>query len=162
MPFLNEFPLVRAHIQDLDNLYDTLDWQRTGSKIMLRHYFKHEDVLKALVAQARYFYAPVGNLPGDVIMFGADLFYARLLQKSNFVLWYSPTEKPDFGGSENDDSRYRDLLDFNDPRKRPECFVQICFPDFCTQAVDGFRRERRLREEQLRHVLQHLLRAGRH
>ena len=27
-----------------------------------------------------------------------DLFYARHLRKQNFVLWYSPTEKPDLGG----------------------------------------------------------------
>lgn len=105
MPYLNEFPLVKAHIQDLDNLYDTLDWQRTGSKMLLRHYFKSEDVLKQLIEQASYFYAPVGNLPPDVVIFGADLFYARHLQKANFVLWWSPSEKPDFGGSENDDSR---------------------------------------------------------
>lgn len=106
MPYFNEFPLVNMHIQDLDNLYDTLDWQRTGSKIMLRHYFKSEDVFMNLIEQARYFHAPVGNLPDDIITFGADLFYARHLSKANFVLWWSSNEKPDFGGSENDDSRY--------------------------------------------------------
>jgi DNA polymerase epsilon subunit 1 len=105
MPYLNEFPLVKIYVQDLDNLYDILDWQRVGSKIMLRHYFKSENTIKHLVEQARYFYAPIGNLPADIIIFGSDLFYARHLHKANFVLWWSATEKPDFGGSENDDSR---------------------------------------------------------
>ncbi|XP_031784892.1 DNA polymerase epsilon catalytic subunit A [Nasonia vitripennis] len=129
MPYLNEFPLIKAHIQDLDNLYDTLDWQRTGSKMLLRHYFKSEDVLKQLVEQARYFYAPVGNLPPDVVIFGADLFYARHLQKANFVLWWSPTEKPDFGGSENDDSRL--LTDFEESsgclKNNPGVYSNVCF-----------------------------------
>ena len=39
----------------------------------------------------RYFHVPVGNLPKDTTMFGADLFYARHLRKQNFVLWCSPT-----------------------------------------------------------------------
>ena len=42
---------------------------------------------------SRYFHVPVGNLPKDTTMFGADLFYARHLRKQNFVLWCSPTGK---------------------------------------------------------------------
>ena len=38
-------------------------------------------------------------------MFGSDLFYARHLRKQNFVLWCSPTDKPDLGGKEADDNR---------------------------------------------------------
>ena len=53
----------------------------------------------------RYFHVPVGNLPKDTTMFGADLFYARHLRKQNFVLWCSPTDKPDLGGKEADDNR---------------------------------------------------------
>ena len=55
--------------------------------------------------QCRYFHVPVGNLPKDTTSFGADLFYARHLRKQNFVLWCSPTEKPDLGGKEADDNR---------------------------------------------------------
>lgn len=44
-------------------------------------------------------------MPADPVMFGADLFYARLLQKHNFVLWTSPTSRPDLGGREADDNR---------------------------------------------------------
>ena len=105
MPLLNEFPVVKNYIQDLDDLYDKLDWQREGAKTLLRHYFRMDLILNQLIEQARYFYTPVGNIPLDVVLFGADLFYARHLQKENFILWWSATEKPDFGGSENDDSR---------------------------------------------------------
>ncbi|KAJ8673754.1 hypothetical protein QAD02_005016 [Eretmocerus hayati] len=129
MPLINEFPVVKVHVQDLDNLYDTLDWQRIGAKMMIRHYFKSESVLKELVAQASYFYAPVGNLPSDIIIYGADLFFARHLQKANFVLWWSPSQNPDFGGSENDDSRL--LADFEEStgctKNTPGAYANVCF-----------------------------------
>lgn len=44
-------------------------------------------------------------MPADPVMFGADLFFARALQKHNFVLWTSPTSRPDLGGREADDNR---------------------------------------------------------
>ncbi|XP_011498886.1 PREDICTED: DNA polymerase epsilon catalytic subunit A, partial [Ceratosolen solmsi marchali] len=140
MPYLNEFPLVKIFVQDLDNLYDTLDWQRVGTKIMLRHYFKTENIIKHLVEQARYFYAPIGNLPADVIIFGSDLFYARHLYKANFVLWWSATEKPDFGGSENDDSRL--LIDYEESTgcvmNNSGVYSNICFElDVISLAVNA-------------------------
>lgn len=105
MPMLNEFPVVKTHIQDVENLYNTFEWQKVGAKAMLRHYLECERTLDLMIEQCRYFHAPIGNIPPDATLFGADLFYARHLQKNNFVLWCSPTEKPDFGGSENDDNR---------------------------------------------------------
>ncbi|XP_046479124.1 DNA polymerase epsilon catalytic subunit 1 isoform X1 [Neodiprion pinetum] len=112
MPVLTEFPMVNTHIQDMENLYSTLDWQRVGAKAMIRHYLKSDQILDLMIQQCRYFHAPIGNLPADPTIFGADLFYARHLQKHNFVLWCSPTERPDLGGSENDDNRL--LTDFEE------------------------------------------------
>ncbi|XP_033227375.1 DNA polymerase epsilon catalytic subunit A isoform X2 [Belonocnema kinseyi] len=112
MPMLNEFPVVKTHIQDVENLYNTFEWQKVGAKAMLRHYLECERTLDLMIEQCRYFHAPIGNIPPDATLFGADLFYARHLQKNNFVLWCSPTEKPDFGGSENDDNRL--LTDFEE------------------------------------------------
>ena len=105
IPFLNEFPVIRTHIQDVENLYNTFEWQKIGAKTMVRHYLECERTLNLMIEQCQYFHAPIGNIPADATLFGADLFYARHLQKNNFVLWCSPTEKPDFGGSENDDNR---------------------------------------------------------
>ncbi|XP_051165586.1 DNA polymerase epsilon catalytic subunit 1 [Leptopilina boulardi] len=112
MPMINEFPFIKTHIADVENLYSTLEWQKIGAKAMIRHYLECEKTLHLMLEQCRYFHAPVGNIPMDATLFGADLFYARHLQKNNFVLWCSPTEKPDFGGSENDDNRL--LTDFED------------------------------------------------
>ncbi|RVE53948.1 hypothetical protein evm_001351 [Chilo suppressalis] len=52
-----------------------------------------------------YFHVPLGNMPADPTLFGADLFYARHLVKHNFVLWCSSLERPDLGGRETDDNR---------------------------------------------------------
>ncbi|XP_017892120.1 DNA polymerase epsilon catalytic subunit A [Ceratina calcarata] len=112
MPLLNDFPMVHTHVQDIENLYATLEWQKVGAKMMIRHYFKSQQILELMAEQCRFFHAPIGNIPSDPTIFGADLFYARHLQKANFVLWCSPTEKPDLGGSEDDDNRL--LTDFEE------------------------------------------------
>ena len=76
-----------------------------GSKAMLHHYLSVESTLKSMCEQARYFHVPLGNLPLDATMFGADLFFARHLKKGNFLWWCSPTKRPDLGGKEVDDNR---------------------------------------------------------
>ena len=105
IPIVSEFPVVPIHISDNDNLYNVLDWQRVGARCMLQHFLKSDVYLQATIEQCRYFHVPVGNLRKDTTSFGADLFYARHLRKQNFVLWSSPTEKPDLGGKEADDNR---------------------------------------------------------
>ncbi|KAL3214747.1 hypothetical protein MRX96_034723 [Rhipicephalus microplus] len=71
---------------------------------MIRHYLNVETILTTMLEQCRYFHVPLGNLPKDAIMFGCDLFYARHLQRQNFVLWCSETDRPDLGGKEADDN----------------------------------------------------------
>ncbi|XP_068968210.1 DNA polymerase epsilon catalytic subunit 1 [Bombus flavifrons] len=105
MPLLNDFPLISTYVQDIETLYNTLEWQKVGAKTMLRHYLKSQQIYELMTEQCRFLHVPIGNIPADPIVFGADLFFARHLQKNNFVLWCSPTEKPDLGGSENDDNR---------------------------------------------------------
>ncbi|XP_015122503.1 DNA polymerase epsilon catalytic subunit A isoform X1 [Diachasma alloeum] len=112
MPGIGDFPVVNTHVQDVDNLFSTLEWQKAGALSMVRHYLKAEHILSLMIDQASFFKSPIGNIPADATLFAADLFYARHLQKHNFVLWCSPTEKPDLGGSENDDNRL--LTDFEE------------------------------------------------
>jgi DNA polymerase epsilon subunit 1 len=64
---------------------------------------------QATIEQCRYFHVPVGNIPKDTTLFGADLFFARHLRKQNFVLWCSPTEKPDLGGKNCEQSGKKGL-----------------------------------------------------
>lgn len=105
MPGLSDFPLVPLHVRDVDTLYSTLEWQRIGARAIIRHYLNLEMTLSFTIEQCRYFHVPVGNMPADPTIFGADLFYARHLVKHNFVLWCSNLERPDLGGRETDDNR---------------------------------------------------------
>lgn len=105
IPAASDFPQTQIFIVDDASLLTGLDWQRNGTKSMLRHLFNLNNVVDLMLEQCRYYKLPIGNMPADPIMFGADIFYARLLQKHNFVLWASPTSRPDLGGREADDNR---------------------------------------------------------
>jgi len=105
VPVLGDFPVVPIHVIDFDNLYHVLDWQRIGSRMMIRHFLRIKTVLQAAITQSRYFQVPIGNIPADSTLFGCDIFYARHLIRQNYVLWCSPTERPDLGGKEADDNR---------------------------------------------------------
>ncbi|CAM1314648.1 POLE (predicted), partial [Pycnogonum litorale] len=136
MPVLADFPLVPIHVRDNDNLYSVLDWQRNGSKAMIRHYLNVESVIKTTTELCRYFHVPLGNLPNDTTLFGADLFYARHLHKHNYVLWASPTARPDLGGKEVDDNRI--AVDFEDSDHSLEVNHPGAYSDVCIELdLDG-------------------------
>lgn len=128
MPLLNEFPVISTHVRDVENLYATLEWQKIGAKMMIQNYLKCQQIVELMAEQCRYFHAPIGNIPADPTFFGADLFYARHLDRNNFVLWCSPTEKPDLGGSEDDDNRL--LTDFEESSScaanNPGTYSSVC------------------------------------
>ncbi|XP_054717403.1 DNA polymerase epsilon catalytic subunit A-like [Uloborus diversus] len=105
MPTFAEFPVIPVHVHDSDTLYQVMDWQRVGSKAMIKQFMNVELSISYLLEQCRYFHIPVGNLPQDASLFGSDIFFARHLQRQNFLLWCSPTGRPDLGGKEADDNR---------------------------------------------------------
>lgn len=89
----------------MDELYNVIDWQKVGARAIIRHYLNSERALDLMTEQCRYFHVPLGNLPADTALFGADLFYARHLIKHNHILWCSALDKPDLGGSQENDMR---------------------------------------------------------
>uniref|UniRef100_A0A8W7Q1J1 DNA polymerase epsilon catalytic subunit n=1 Tax=Anopheles coluzzii TaxID=1518534 RepID=A0A8W7Q1J1_ANOCL len=112
LPICLEFPEVSIHIADDAALLSGLDWQRHGARSMIRHFLNLGRVLQMMLEQCLYFQLPLGNMPPDTVLFGADLFFARLLHRHNFVLWFSGGARPDLGGREADDSRL--LAEFED------------------------------------------------
>uniref|UniRef100_A0A914W395 DNA polymerase epsilon catalytic subunit n=1 Tax=Plectus sambesii TaxID=2011161 RepID=A0A914W395_9BILA len=112
-PQLTEFPIVRLHVSDSSTMYSALDWQRIGARRMIQHYLNSNVYLDSYSQLCRYLHIPLGNVPKDVTLFGADLFFARHLRRQNHVLWASPAERPDLGGKELDDNRLlTDIFDW--------------------------------------------------
>lgn len=106
IPSVNNFPFMSLFMQETSqSLFATLDWQKSCARVLIKHYLDHVVSLHVLKEQCRYLHLPIGNIPADPTLFGADIFYARHLIKNNFVLWISETEKPDLGGREADDNR---------------------------------------------------------
>ncbi|XP_065073055.1 DNA polymerase epsilon catalytic subunit 1 [Ochlerotatus camptorhynchus] len=128
LPICLEFPQSQIHIADDASLLSGLEWQRHGVRSMLRHFLNMNHVVGMMLEQCRYFQLPIGNMPTDTILFGADLFFARHLQKHNFILWCSPSSRPDLGGREADDSRL--LAEFEDNisivQNRPGFYHSVC------------------------------------
>ena len=56
MPILGDYPLVPIHIADSETLYNVLDWQRVGAKVMLRHFLKSDMYFQATLNEL---YLPV-------------------------------------------------------------------------------------------------------
>ncbi|KAL1514239.1 hypothetical protein ABEB36_003526 [Hypothenemus hampei] len=126
----NDFPCSRIFVRDDEELYNVLDWQKIGAKALVRHYLNSESALEIMTEQSRYFHIPVGNLPEDPAIFGSDLFYARHLIKANHVLWCSPFDKPDLGGSEETDSR---LLAESQEGSSEMCNTPGCYSSVCVE-----------------------------
>ncbi|KAG5892154.1 hypothetical protein JTB14_026392 [Gonioctena quinquepunctata] len=105
VPTFIDFPQVQIHVQDMDDLYNALDWQKIGARAIIRHYLNSEKVLELMAEQCRYFHLPIGNIPSDPALFGSDLFFARHLVKHNHVMWCSSTDRPDLGGCQENDAR---------------------------------------------------------
>ncbi|XP_012159069.1 DNA polymerase epsilon catalytic subunit A [Ceratitis capitata] len=128
MPILLDFPQALIHITDDASLLSGLDWQRQGSRALVRHFLHLNNVVEMMLDQCRYFQVPIGNMPPDTVLFGADLFFARILQRNNFVLWWSTTTRPDLGGREADDSRL--LAEFEESitvvQNRPGFYNDVC------------------------------------
>ncbi|XP_043653722.1 DNA polymerase epsilon catalytic subunit 1 [Drosophila teissieri] len=135
MPILLEFPQAQIHISDDASLLSGLDWQRQGARAVIRHFLNLNNVLDLMLDQCRYFHVPIGNMPPDTVLFGADLFFARLLQRHNFVLWWSASTRPDLGGREADDSRL--LAEFEESISVVQNKAGF-YPDVCVElALDS-------------------------
>ena len=129
LPEIGDFPQVPIHVTDPESLYNVLNWQQKGVGVMVKHFLRIKQILFTSMDRSRYFHIPIGNLPRDPTAFGADLFYARHLQKHNAILWASPGPRPDLGGHEHDENRQ--MLDTDGANatsqiNHPNCYTTVC------------------------------------
>ncbi|KAI9677772.1 MAG: DNA polymerase epsilon catalytic subunit [Trizodia sp. TS-e1964] len=103
IPALNDFPTISIHFDTSDSSLPPLGWQSFIVKRLVNHYLALGSWLSHLIDLARYGDVPICNLERDDPRFLIDIAYARRLQKSNIVLWWSASPQPDHAGYEKDD-----------------------------------------------------------
>ncbi|EED20302.1 DNA polymerase epsilon, catalytic subunit A/POL2, putative [Talaromyces stipitatus ATCC 10500] len=103
IPILKDYPMlsVKAEVSDTD--MPPLGWQSFIAKRLLTHYLYLGSWIQHLKMLARYGDVPVCNLESDDPRYLIDVSYARRLEKSNVVLWWSSGPRPDHAGYEKDD-----------------------------------------------------------
>ncbi|EDQ91191.1 uncharacterized protein MONBRDRAFT_15015, partial [Monosiga brevicollis MX1] len=127
---IKEFPVVVQPFNASDNMWQFHDWRRSTVQTALHRYAKCHEIFQDRIEIARYAQAPVGNIPSDFQPFIHDLFFARQLQQHNFVLWMSPSTRPDLGGKAQDDNRLmlddeQDAYAMNQPGFYDTCCVEL-------------------------------------
>ncbi|KAI8837763.1 hypothetical protein BJ741DRAFT_603225 [Chytriomyces cf. hyalinus JEL632] len=123
---LNDFPIICIQSHKNDNLFQALGWQTQASTRMMSHFLNINSFLNERVELSRYSDIPIGNIENDYPLFLADVFFARRLHKSDMVLWFSPSDKPDLGGREQDDHQL-ELEDLVNPEiNHPGTYTNVC------------------------------------
>ncbi|KAE8270465.1 hypothetical protein A4X09_0g1860 [Tilletia walkeri] len=99
---VQEFPMLSIHAARAEDDLPALNWQLYSVRRMFNCYFRTSVWLERWFDLAEHLDVPVCNLERDFALFGADLDFARRLQKHDMVLWWSRTPAPDLGGREED------------------------------------------------------------
>ncbi|KKY15635.1 putative dna polymerase epsilon catalytic subunit a [Phaeomoniella chlamydospora] len=103
VPILKEMPILPLASELTDTHLPPLGWQSYLAKRIVSHYLTLGSWISHLTGLARYGDIPICNLEHDDAKFLVDVAYARRLQRSNVVLWWSSNPRPDHAGHEKDD-----------------------------------------------------------
>lgn len=103
IPTLSQLPVLSLKFEMSDSSLPPLGWQAFVVKRIVTHYLALGSWISHLVDLARYGDVPLCNLERDDPRFLIDVAYARRLQKSNVVLWWSGGPLPDHAGHEKDE-----------------------------------------------------------
>ncbi|KAJ5808599.1 DNA polymerase epsilon catalytic subunit A [Penicillium riverlandense] len=126
IPILKEYPVLSVKPEVSDMELPPLGWQSFIAKRLVTHYLYLSAWIQHLTLLARYGDVPICNLESDDPRFLIDISYARRLQQSNVVLWWSPGPRPDHAGYEKDDILSR-LDTVNMPSVNvPSAYSTVC------------------------------------
>ena len=103
VPILRDFPVLPLKFETSDSNLPPLGWQSFVVKRLITHYLSLASWVDHLVELARYGDIPLCNLERDDVRYLIDIAYARRLQRSNVVLWWSGGPLPDHAGYQKDD-----------------------------------------------------------
>ncbi|KAJ3022675.1 UNVERIFIED_CONTAM: DNA polymerase epsilon catalytic subunit [Siphonaria sp. JEL0065] len=123
---LKDFPIICIQSHKKDNTFPALGWQTQASRRMMAHFLNLNSFLHERIELSRYADIPIGNIENDYPLFLSDVFFARRLHKADMVLWYSPSDKPDLGGREQDDNQL-ELDELVNPEvNHPGTYSNVC------------------------------------
>ncbi|KAL9109645.1 MAG: hypothetical protein Q9227_005682 [Pyrenula ochraceoflavens] len=100
---LKDYPILQLQPEQSDSQLPPLGWQAYIAKRIISHYLTLGQWISHLTSLARYGDVPLCNLARDDPRFLIDIAYARRLQSSNVILWWSGSPRPDHAGHEKDD-----------------------------------------------------------
>ncbi|KAH7922539.1 DUF1744-domain-containing protein [Leucogyrophana mollusca] len=124
VPKLSRFPVLSMSKAKTPHTLDVFPWQTHVAQKMLHRYLSLGTWLDRSIALADYYDVPVGHIDGDQPLLVSDISFARRLIQQDMVLWWSPSERPDLGGIE-DDSRPTEELQ-NTEFMAPGCYSNVC------------------------------------
>eukprot|EP01022_Parablepharisma_sp_SALTPOND_P011850 TRINITY_DN1509_c0_g2_i1.p1 TRINITY_DN1509_c0_g2~~TRINITY_DN1509_c0_g2_i1.p1 ORF type:complete len:2157 (+),score=297.67 TRINITY_DN1509_c0_g2_i1:3876-10346(+) len=94
----NDFPVIRAPVNDEDLNYPALNWQVFAAKNLAHRFVELEEWLAERLNFAKMAGLPVCNIEQDAFKYVIDMLFAKKLYLSNYVLWYAANGGPDLGG----------------------------------------------------------------
>ncbi|KAL6048727.1 DNA polymerase epsilon catalytic subunit [Balamuthia mandrillaris] len=132
VPALKEYPKVCIAGNAGDNVYPAFGWETWIAQVIAQR-FKHSTTwLKDQIGFSRYVKVPLGNFTPDYTILIADVFFARLLKRESHLLWFSETNRPDLGGTEEDDN-YFSAVAITEDLVQPEISVADCYDRICVE-----------------------------
>ncbi|TIB63670.1 hypothetical protein E3P77_03431 [Wallemia ichthyophaga] len=100
---LNNYPVIAVPTSRKDlSIDESLMWLPKISKRMIGMYFRMSAWIHERIGLAKHYDVPVGNIERDAPIQLSDISFARRLIKSDILLWWSHSSKPDLGGREQD------------------------------------------------------------
>ncbi|ORY22632.1 hypothetical protein BCR39DRAFT_551237 [Naematelia encephala] len=107
-PVFSEFPFITFRLAKEEE--PSLMWLLNTSRSMVKQYLRLSSWIKGQIEIASHYDVPVGNLGPDPPIFLADIEFARRLKAQDMILWWSPSPRPDLGGSEEDANTPEELV----------------------------------------------------
>ncbi|KAL8831351.1 MAG: hypothetical protein Q9191_000907 [Dirinaria sp. TL-2023a] len=102
LPAAKELPVLQLKAESSDSNLPPLGWQSFVIKRLITHYLALGPWVSHLLELARYGDIPLCNLERDDTRYLIDIAYARRLQRSNVVLWWSGGPLPDHADYQKD------------------------------------------------------------
>ncbi|KZT02860.1 DUF1744-domain-containing protein [Laetiporus sulphureus 93-53] len=124
IPRLSKFPVLSMPKARTPHTLDVFPWQTSVAQKMIGRYLSMGTWLDRSIALANYYDVPVGHIDGDQPLLLSDIDFARRLTEHDIVLWWSPGNRPDLGGIEDDWRPTEEL-----PKTEfmsPGCYSNVC------------------------------------